>query len=558
MSDFAAPKVQAPVSGSHVASQWGGGEMDGMEAAPLVQGPEAAHLSQLQAAANQSPQVQQFRQLQAGIDQSEQVQQFHKHQQGINNAVSQRKENRTGLPDDLKSGIEGLSGMSMDDVRVHYNSDKPAAMQAHAFAQGSEIHVASGQERHLPHEAWHVVQQKQGRVKPTAQLKQAPINDDDALEREADVMGAKALSAAGTSLPVADGGSTANEIQLKSIGGSPAVVQRKMGIEFETGIQAFDMGKFSDKLARSKESPVEKPTYTPDDLSLKSESKEGAKQYFHENFGVQQDRTMWKGNGIQIDSDNSKLEFVTEPAVPFDEFEAPLKELAKTADSLPGQLDACAPIDQVLTNGKNQGPYYLVPYPFKKLTFGKVTGSPQITLGIPYSKLFDFMEFLSKYEMQASMRLHGRQAMNVENNLPELDKWANDESVNEEEGKRRKKKAGERKNTFHDSLNSEKEKGFRAIENAEVKNFIDISGKVKSILHQALEKDEELSKLKIDPAEEAKLRGILHMTGQYAQYACDYKGYKYKKIAFPVLMRTSFAALFQALSKQAQQVFVKT
>jgi hypothetical protein len=26
-----------------------------------------------------------------------------------------------------------------------------------------------GQEQHLPHEAWHVVQQKQGRVKPTGQ-----------------------------------------------------------------------------------------------------------------------------------------------------------------------------------------------------------------------------------------------------------------------------------------------------------------------------------------------------------------------------------------------------
>lgn len=103
------------------------------------------------------------------------------------------KPNNTGLPDNLKSGIENLSGMSMDNVRVHYNSNKPAQLNALAYAQGTDIHVASGQEKHLPHEAWHVVQQAQGRVKPTMQMKGGvPVNDDKGLEREADVMGAKA------------------------------------------------------------------------------------------------------------------------------------------------------------------------------------------------------------------------------------------------------------------------------------------------------------------------------------------------------------------------------
>lgn len=112
----------------------------------------------------------------------------------INNPI-QKKENKTGLPDQLKSGIESLSGMDMSDTRVHYNSSKPAQLQAHAYAQGNQIHVAPGQEKHLPHEAWHVVQQKQGRVQPTMQMKgKVNINDDAGLEREADVMGAKALS----------------------------------------------------------------------------------------------------------------------------------------------------------------------------------------------------------------------------------------------------------------------------------------------------------------------------------------------------------------------------
>jgi hypothetical protein len=103
--------------------------------------------------------------------------------------------NNTGMPDGLKAGVESLSGQSLDGVRVHYNSEQPAAVQAHAFAQGNDIHVAPGQERHLPHEAWHVVQQAQGRVAPTTEVAGQPVNDDAGLEREADVMGHKALSA---------------------------------------------------------------------------------------------------------------------------------------------------------------------------------------------------------------------------------------------------------------------------------------------------------------------------------------------------------------------------
>lgn len=107
---------------------------------------------------------------------------------------SVQKANNTGLPDNLKSGVESMSGLSMDDVKVHYNSPMPAQLHAHAYAQGSDIHVAPGKEQHLPHEAWHVVQQKQGRVSATVQAKGIPINDDSSLEHEADIMGARATS----------------------------------------------------------------------------------------------------------------------------------------------------------------------------------------------------------------------------------------------------------------------------------------------------------------------------------------------------------------------------
>ena len=65
----------------------------------------------------------------------------------------------------------------MADVKVHYNSPQPARLNALAYAQGADIHLAPRQERHLPHEAWHVVQQKQGRVQAKMQMKGIGIND---------------------------------------------------------------------------------------------------------------------------------------------------------------------------------------------------------------------------------------------------------------------------------------------------------------------------------------------------------------------------------------------
>ena len=108
-------------------------------------------------------------------------------------AQLEKKENLTGMPDNLKEGIESLSGFSMDDVRVHYNSSKPATVQALAYTQGTDIHVAPGQEKCLPHEAWHVAQQMAGRVSPTTNINGMPVNDNVELEREADVMGEKAV-----------------------------------------------------------------------------------------------------------------------------------------------------------------------------------------------------------------------------------------------------------------------------------------------------------------------------------------------------------------------------
>lgn len=101
--------------------------------------------------------------------------------------------NHNGMPEHLKTGVEALSGVSMNHVRVHYNSDKPAQLNALAYAQGSDIHLGPGQEQHLPHEAWHVVQQAQGRVQATMQMAGVGMNDEERLEREADEMAVQAM-----------------------------------------------------------------------------------------------------------------------------------------------------------------------------------------------------------------------------------------------------------------------------------------------------------------------------------------------------------------------------
>jgi hypothetical protein len=88
--------------------------------------------------------------------------------------------------------MEKMSGLSLDGVKVHYNSSRPAQVNALAYAQGSDIYLGPGQERHLPHEAWHIVQQRQGRVRPTTQVNGVAVNDNPSLEREADMMGLRA------------------------------------------------------------------------------------------------------------------------------------------------------------------------------------------------------------------------------------------------------------------------------------------------------------------------------------------------------------------------------
>lgn len=151
--------------------------------------------------------------------------QMQEHPEEVEPPLQMKQENRTGMPDHLKAGVESLSGMDMSNVRVHYNSDKPAGLGALAYTQGTDIHVAPGQERYLPHEAWHVVQQAQGRVQPTMQLRGVSVNDDAGLEQEADTMGALAEQSGAALQGKFERGPGGNTLPLAGFGGT-APVQR--------------------------------------------------------------------------------------------------------------------------------------------------------------------------------------------------------------------------------------------------------------------------------------------------------------------------------------------
>lgn len=100
-------------------------------------------------------------------------------------------ENHTGIPTQLKDRIEQSTGLSLHDVRVHYNSDLPMKLDALAYTRGNQVEIGPGQERHLPHELGHVVQQKLGMVRANAMHSSGvALNTDPGLEHQADEIGA--------------------------------------------------------------------------------------------------------------------------------------------------------------------------------------------------------------------------------------------------------------------------------------------------------------------------------------------------------------------------------
>ncbi|MCB0208996.1 MAG: hypothetical protein KDJ52_06695 [Anaerolineae bacterium] len=97
---------------------------------------------------------------------------------------------------------------------------------------GMQIHVAPRQKKYLPYEAGDVIQQKQARVKPPLQ-----INNDKALEKEADIMGSKGVSYQTKQIATNRVSLTSNlssqihKHQLNSLGSSNGIIQTKQFYE---------------------------------------------------------------------------------------------------------------------------------------------------------------------------------------------------------------------------------------------------------------------------------------------------------------------------------------
>lgn len=95
------------------------------------------------------------------------------------------------MSDNLKAGIEDLSGFAMDDVRVLTTLRNRLRYRLPTHKERIFMSLPD-RNMHLPHEAWHVAQQMAGRVEPTTEVSGLPVNDCIELEHEADVMGARA------------------------------------------------------------------------------------------------------------------------------------------------------------------------------------------------------------------------------------------------------------------------------------------------------------------------------------------------------------------------------
>lgn len=145
------------------------------------------------------------------------------------------------MPAAVQAKMEDAFGADFSAVRIH-EGPEAASIGALAYTRGTNIHVAPGQYRPdtqrgqelLGHELAHVVQQSQGRVRPTTQAKGVDVNDDEALEREADEMGARATQGRQASM------GPAGPLSSSSGAGGPAV-QRLLAVRDPEGALYADL-----------------------------------------------------------------------------------------------------------------------------------------------------------------------------------------------------------------------------------------------------------------------------------------------------------------------------
>lgn len=260
-----------------------------------------------------------------------------------------------GIPRLLRQLMETKTTMSLDDVVVHYQSQKPKEIGALAYTLGSDIYLGPGQQRHLAHEIGHVVQQKAGIVQADRYIHGYPVNTSAALESQADHI---------------------SDARLQQAAQPTKVIQGMFGMEFQTIGGAWNVCVDANQ----------KPKLAPP-------------------HGCLLGRFEIAGLGsISIETDGFDLEYVTTPLPTLNELERLVACIPKIHQDI---LAAKVTDYQMnLDSGSSSSNDYRVIAQVSDLTtmtvsinkHGNSTVHPQATLGLCLEELPAFMERLGSLD----------------------------------------------------------------------------------------------------------------------------------------------------------------
>lgn len=137
------------------------------------------------------------------------------------------------LPEDVQFQMESSFSQDLSNVKIHKNSRRAKELNAHAFTEGNDVHIADGKynpttnegKALIGHELTHVIQQKSGRVSPTVQFNRIGINTEDHLEKEADTIGERVAN--GSLQNISSQKNNEVPFYANSLKGNNVVTQRK-------------------------------------------------------------------------------------------------------------------------------------------------------------------------------------------------------------------------------------------------------------------------------------------------------------------------------------------
>lgn len=284
-------------------------------------------------------------------------------------------------------------------------------------------------------------------------------------------------------------------------------VQRRAGIEYETGIEA--------RLPNHPLNAVE-----------------------HEGHIPQDEEMLVSGHGWKVVSDNSKLEFVTDPPVDTQELAKVFEHTMSAVKTLRTHLGNAR---SNFHSGFNGLPvttnYTLLPY-----RAGPVSGSMQGTIGVPLNRLFAFFQLLTTYGLKANDKLfeaHKKKLAKVAR-TNKTNKDTNVGGVSDDQLK-----------LAREAIKGESAAGTKALNPEDIKIYERISKAVNKAIevhktNMPMQRTDEINALK----------GVLHFVAQYGVFAANSKD-GYRKKAFPVLARSSFSSMYDALPKEYKDCFGK-